>query len=57
MPALQITRKKSRRKRSVWENPLFWILLILLIGGIVAIIIWATSKKPSPGPGHQDQDH
>ena len=51
MPALQITRKKSRRKRSVWENPLFWILLILLIGGIVAIIIWATSKKPSPGPG------
>lgn len=50
MPALQITRKKSRRKKSVWGNPLFWILLILLIGGIVAIIIWATSKKPSPGP-------
>ena len=50
MPALQITRKKSRRKKSVWGNPLFWILLILLIGGIVAIIIWATSKKPAPGP-------
>ena len=50
MPALQIKRKKSHRKRSVWGNPLFWILLILLIGGIVAIIIWATSKKPAPGP-------
>ena len=50
MPALQIKRKKSRRKRSVWGNPLFWILLILLIGGIVAIIIWATSKKPTPSP-------
>ncbi len=54
MPALQITRKKSRRKRSVWGNPLFWILLILLIGGIVALIIWATSKKsgstPAPTP-------
>ena len=50
MPALQIKRKKSHRKRSVWGNPLFWILLILLIGGIIAIIIWATSKKPAPGP-------
>ena len=59
MPALQITRKRSRRKRSrrkrsIWGNPLFWILLILLIGGIVALIIWATSKKsgstPTPTP-------
>jgi len=48
MRALQIKREKSRRKRSVLGNPLFWILLILLIGGIVAIIIWATSKKPTP---------
>jgi len=51
MRALQIKREKSRRKRSVLGNPLFWILLILLIGGIVAIIIWATSKKPTPKPG------
>ena len=50
MPALQIKRKKSRRKKSIRGNPFFWILLILLIGGIVAIIIWATSKKPSPSP-------
>lgn len=45
MPALQI-----KRKRSVLGNPLFWILLILLIGGIVALIIWVTSKEPAPSP-------
>ena len=60
MPALEISRTKSKRKRNgkkseIWKSPIFWLLLLLLIGGIVGVILAVTSRTssgpgPSPGP-------
>ena len=55
MPSLEFSRTKSKRKRNgkkseIWKSPIFWLLVLLLLGGIVGIILAVTSRTSSGGP-------
>ena len=43
-------KKRRQQKKTILQYPVFWIIVILLIGIVAVLIVYFTQKSPGPSP-------
>ena len=46
-------KKRRQQKKTILQYPVFWIIVILLIGIVAVLIVYFTQKSPGPSPDPQ----
>ena len=44
-------KKRRQQKKTILQNPVFWVIVILLIGIVAVLIVYFTQKSNVSGPG------